>query len=252
MILLTGPNMAGKSTYLRQVALIVLLAQTGSFVPASYAKIGVVDKIFTRLGARDDLATGRSTFMVEMSETAYILNNATSRSLIILDEIGRGTSTYDGLSIAWAVAVYILTNKKIGARTLFATHYHELTKLEKSFKEVKNFNVAVKEEKDNLIFLHKIIAGSADKSYGIQVAKLAGLPEELLNNAKLFLSSLEAKPKLDLELKESKPQFQLSLFENKYNDLLFEIKDLKLEELTPLQALNKLFYLKEKIQEIKE
>ena len=189
LAIVTGPNMAGKSTYIRQVALIVLMAQIGSFVPAASAEIGLVDRVFTRVGANDDLARGQSTFMVEMNETSNIVNNATERSLIILDEIGRGTSTFDGLSIAWSVAEFL--HDKIKARTLFATHYHELTKLAEDRKGVCNLNVAVREWNEQIIFLRKIVAGGADKSYGIQVARLAGLPKEILDRAKEILAHLE-------------------------------------------------------------
>ena len=189
LAIITGPNMAGKSTYIRQVALIVLMAQIGSFVPAASAQIGLVDRIFTRVGANDDLSRGQSTFMVEMNETANIVNNATERSLVILDEIGRGTSTFDGLSIAWSVAEFL--HDKIKARTLFATHYHELTKLAEERSGVCNFNVAVREWNEQIIFLRKIVPGGADKSYGIQVARLAGLPQEILDRAKDILSHLE-------------------------------------------------------------
>jgi DNA mismatch repair protein MutS len=189
LAIITGPNMAGKSTYIRQVALIVLMAQIGSFVPAASAEIGMVDRIFTRVGANDDLSRGQSTFMVEMNETANIVNNATERSLVILDEIGRGTSTFDGLSIAWSVAEFL--HDKIKARTLFATHYHELTKLAAERKGVCNFNVAVREWNEQIIFLRKIVPGGADKSYGIQVARLAGLPKEILDRAKDILAHLE-------------------------------------------------------------
>jgi len=189
LAIVTGPNMAGKSTYIRQVALIVLLAQIGSFVPAASAEIGLVDRVFTRVGANDDLARGQSTFMVEMNETANIVNNATDRSLVILDEIGRGTSTFDGLSIAWSVAEFL--HDKIKARTLFATHYHELTKLAEEREGVCNYNVAVREWNDQIIFLRKIVPGGADKSYGIQVARLAGLPKEILDRAKEILLQLE-------------------------------------------------------------
>ncbi|MEO5719665.1 MAG: DNA mismatch repair protein MutS, partial [Chthoniobacterales bacterium] len=197
LAIITGPNMAGKSTYIRQVALIVLMAQIGSFVPATTAVIGLVDRIFTRVGANDDLSRGQSTFMVEMNETANIVNNATERSLVILDEIGRGTSTFDGLSIAWSVAEFL--HDKIKARTLFATHYHELTKLAEERSGVCNFNVAVREWNEQIIFLRKIVPGGADKSYGIQVARLAGLPQEILNRAKDILSRLE-KPDTGTEL----------------------------------------------------
>ncbi|HJT46446.1 MAG TPA: DNA mismatch repair protein MutS, partial [Chthoniobacterales bacterium] len=189
LAIVTGPNMAGKSTYIRQVALIVLMAQTGSFVPAASAEVGLVDRIFTRVGANDDLARGQSTFMVEMNETSNIVNNATERSLVILDEIGRGTSTFDGLSIAWSVAEFL--HDKIKSRTLFATHYHELTKLASDRKGVCNLNVAVREWNEQIIFLRKIIPGGADKSYGIQVARLAGLPKEILDRAKEILTHLE-------------------------------------------------------------
>jgi DNA mismatch repair protein MutS len=190
IMLITGPNMAGKSTYIRQVALLVLMAQVGSYIPAKSAEIGIVDRIFTRVGASDDLARGLSTFMVEMNETANIINNATDRSLVILDEIGRGTSTFDGLSIAWSVAEHL--HDAIGARTLFATHYHEMTDLEAVCSGVKNYNVAVREWNDRIIFLRKIQRGPADKSYGIQVARLAGLPPGIIDRAKEILANLEA------------------------------------------------------------
>jgi DNA mismatch repair protein MutS len=199
MAIVTGPNMAGKSTYIRQVALIVLMAQIGSFVPAESAEIGLVDRIFTRVGASDNLARGQSTFMVEMNETANIINNATDHSIVILDEIGRGTSTFDGLSIAWSVAEFIYD--KIKARTLFATHYHELTKLAEDRKGICNLNVAVREWNEQIIFLRKIIRGGTDKSYGIQVARLAGLPKEILDRAKEILSHLESSSRADAERK---------------------------------------------------
>jgi len=187
--LITGPNMAGKSTYIRQVALLALLAHTGSFVPAVEARIDLVDRIFTRIGASDDLARGQSTFMVEMSETANILNNATSSSLIILDEIGRGTSTFDGLSLAWSILEHL--HNQIGAKTLFATHYHELTELAGRLTRLKNYNVAVREWRDQVVFLHRIVEGGADKSYGIQVARLAGVPTPVIDRAKIILANLE-------------------------------------------------------------
>ena len=199
MAIVTGPNMAGKSTYIRQVALIVLMAQIGSFLPAESAEVGLVDRIFTRVGASDDLARGQSTFMVEMNETANIINNATDHSLVILDEIGRGTSTFDGLSIAWSVAEFLYD--KIKARTLFATHYHELTKLAADRKGVCNLNVAVREWNEQIIFLRKIIPGGADKSYGIQVARLAGLPKEILDRAKEILAHLESSSRATTEPK---------------------------------------------------
>lgn len=188
--IITGPNMAGKSTYMRQSALIVLMAQIGSFVPAKSAKIGIVDRIFTRVGASDDLASGQSTFMVEMSEVANILRNATSNSLLILDEIGRGTSTFDGLSIAWAVVEHISNPRLLGAKTLFATHYHELTELEGKLNSVNNYCIAVKEKGDDIVFLRKIVKGGADKSYGIQVAKLAGVPDNVIERAKEIVEEL--------------------------------------------------------------
>ena len=187
--LITGPNMAGKSTYIRQVALLALLAHTGSFVPAAEARVDLVDRIFTRIGASDDLSRGQSTFMVEMTETANILNNATARSLIVLDEIGRGTSTFDGLSLAWSIVEFL--HNQVGAKTLFATHYHELTELAARLPRLKNFNVAVREWHDQIVFLRKIVEGGTDKSYGIQVARLAGVPKEVLERAKQILSNLE-------------------------------------------------------------
>ena len=187
--LITGPNMAGKSTYIRQVALLTLLAHTGSFLPAAEARVDLVDRIFTRIGASDDLARGQSTFMVEMSETANILNNATPRSLIILDEIGRGTSTFDGLSLAWSIVEHL--HNQVGAKTLFATHYHELTELTARLPRLKNFNVAVREWNDQIVFLRKIVEGGTDKSYGIHVARLAGVPREVLDRAKVILRNLE-------------------------------------------------------------
>lgn len=190
--IITGPNMAGKSTYMRQTAIIVLMAQIGSFVPASSAKIGIVDRIFTRVGASDDLASGQSTFMVEMNEVANILRNATSNSLLVLDEIGRGTSTFDGLSIAWAVVEHISNPKLLGAKTLFATHYHELTELEGKLHNVNNYCIAVKEKGDDIVFLRKIVRGGADKSYGIQVAKLAGVPDSVIERAKQIVEELSA------------------------------------------------------------
>jgi DNA mismatch repair protein MutS len=192
LLVITGPNMAGKSTYIRQVALIVLLAQIGSFVPAKSAQVGIIDKLFTRIGASDDLSRGQSTFMVEMSETANILNNATSKSLVILDEIGRGTSTYDGIAIAWSVAEYLLTQKGKRAKTLFATHYFELTRLEEEIPGAVNYNVAVHESEKGIVFLRKIIKGGTDKSYGIHVAKLAGLPAPVIKKAQEMLNKLHA------------------------------------------------------------
>ena len=247
--IITGPNMAGKSTYMRQVALIVLMAQVGSFVPASYAKIGVVDKIFTRVGASDDLSMGQSTFMVEMMEVANILKEATNNSLVILDEIGRGTSTYDGLSIAWAVAGYIADKEKCGAKTLFATHYHELTELESKVEGVKNYSIAVKEKGEDIIFLRKIVKGGTDESYGIHVAKLAGVPAPVVKRANEILKSLERKSAIGNKEKENKkqPAGQLDLYNYKLAELAHEIDKINLNELTPIEALNTLVKLKESI-----
>nr|MBA2728951.1 DNA mismatch repair protein MutS [Parachlamydiaceae bacterium] len=208
LLLITGPNMAGKSTYIRQVALIVIMAHMGSFVPAQSAEIGLVDKVFTRIGASDDLSRGRSTFMVEMTETANILNNATDRSLVVLDEIGRGTSTYDGISIAWAIAEYLLTAEGRMAKTLFATHYWELTKLEAKIPGAVNYTVAVHESDDNVVFLRKIIKGDTDKSYGIHVGRLAGLPIDVVNRAKDILLDLESNANRKSAFEPSKPKRQ--------------------------------------------
>ncbi len=263
--IITGPNMAGKSTYMRQTALIVLMAQTGSFVPAESANICIVDRIFTRVGASDDLASGQSTFMVEMREVANILRNATPKSLIILDEIGRGTSTFDGLSIAWAVVEYIANTKYLGAKTLFATHYHELTELEGTLDGVNNYCIAVKENGDDIVFLRKIVKGGADKSYGIQVAKLAGVPDVVLNRAKelvVDLSDADISQKAkdiaqyskkldkmndkyrkvnDLEVK------QMSLFDTvKDDDIVTDIMNLDISNMTPIDALNTLYKLQGK------
>ncbi len=248
---ITGPNMAGKSTYMRQAALIVLMAQIGSFVPADSAKIGIVDRIFTRVGASDDLASGQSTFMVEMTEVANILRNATSRSLLILDEIGRGTSTFDGLSIAWAVMEYISNPRILGAKTLFATHYHELTELEGSLSGVNNYCIAVKEKGDDIVFLRKIIKGGADKSYGIQVAKLAGVPDPVIQRAKELLAQLVA---ADLAVRRpiapQEPEMeQISLMDAvRDDDIIVELRDLDLSNITPIEALNTLYRIQKKIQ----
>ena len=247
--IITGPNMAGKSTYMRQVALITLMAQIGSFVPASYAKIGIVDKIFTRVGASDDLAMGESTFMVEMMEVATILKNATSKSLVILDEIGRGTSTYDGLSIAWAVAEQI---SKIKSKTLFATHYHELTDLENKLEGTKNYHIAVKERGEDVIFLRKIIEGGTDESYGVHVAKLAGVPREVTKRANEILKSLERKSILRNEKGSTKSekqeeQGQLSMYNYKLAEIAHELDLVKLDSITPLDAMNILSKIKEKM-----
>ncbi|MBN1191802.1 MAG: DNA mismatch repair protein MutS [Dehalococcoidales bacterium] len=252
LIILTGPNMSGKSTYLRQVALIVLMAQTGSFIPASSATIGIVDRIFTRIGAGEDLAAGKSTFMVEMTETANILNNATPRSLIILDEIGRGTSTYDGLSIARAVAEYIHNSPRLGAKTLFATHYHELVELAGFLPRSRNYNVAVSEEGSEVVFLRKIIPGGVDKSYGIHVARLAGLPRPVINRAQEVLTDLEGRPAAGPAEKKSprKPSrqvetAQIPLFGRK-SPVLSELEQIDINSLSPLEALNKLYELQQK------
>jgi len=250
LIVLTGPNMSGKSTYLRQVALIVLLAQIGSFVPAAAATIGLVDRIFTRIGAREDLPAGQSTFMVEMVETANILNNATPRSLIILDEIGRGTSTYDGLSIARAVAEYIHSYPKLGAKTLFATHYHELVELANFLPRVKNFNIAVAEDRGEVIFLYKIVPGGVDKSYGIHVAKLAGLPKSVVHRAQEVLAELEDGSKQATTKRRRKEAVaqQLPLL-GQPSPLFDELEKLDINSLTPLEALNKLYELQKKAKE---
>lgn len=250
--IITGPNMAGKSTYMRQVALITLMAQCGSFVPASYAKIGVVDKIFTRVGASDDLSMGQSTFMVEMMEVATILKEATQNSLVILDEIGRGTSTYDGLSIAWAVAEYISDKDKCGAKTLFATHYHELIQLEEKLEGVKNYSIAVKEKGEDIIFLRKIISGGTDESYGVHVAKLAGVPKAVTTRANEVLRSIERKNVLNekkLE-KENKKETagQLDMYNYKLAEIAHEIDKIDLNQLTPIDALNTLLKMKEKMK----
>ncbi len=257
LLIITGPNMAGKSTCLRQVALITLMAQMGGFVPAEKARIGLVDRIFSRVGAADNLLHGESTFMVEMNETANILHNATRRSLIILDEIGRGTSTFDGLSIAWAVAEYIHNHKTLGAKTLFATHYHELTDLALNLEGVKNYNIAVREWNEEIIFLYKLIPGGCDRSYGIQVAKLAGLPPQVISRAKEILKNLEENeldaqgaPALSHSLKNPPPAppKQLSLFTPAEDPLLKEIKDTDISQMTPLDALNKLAQWQERLK----
>ncbi|MCI8470128.1 MAG: DNA mismatch repair protein MutS [Clostridia bacterium] len=250
--IITGPNMAGKSTYMRQVALITLMAQVGSFVPAEVAKIGVVDKIFTRVGASDDLSMGQSTFMVEMMEVATILKEATNNSLVILDEIGRGTSTYDGLSIAWAVAEFISNKEKCGAKTLFATHYHELTELEDKLEGIKNYSIAVKEKGEDIIFLRKIVRGGTDESYGIHVARLAGVPKMVTQKADEILRSLERKNILtgQKQEKEDKKQVegQFDLYNYKLAEIAHEVDKVNLNELTPIDALNTLVRIKEKMK----
>lgn len=253
ILIITGPNMSGKSSYLRQVGLITLLAQIGSYVPAKSAKIGIVDKIFTRVGASDNIASGESTFLVEMHEAAHIVNTATSRSLILLDEIGRGTSTFDGISIAWALTEYL--HERIGARTLFATHYHELNELAEHYPRIRNYKVDVREYGDKVVFLHKVVAGFADHSYGIQVAQLAGLPEEVTERAKKILVTLES---ADLTVRGGGKKggggggpVQMTLFEMKDDRLRSEIKGIEIEKLTPLEALQKLAALKKHIDDEK-
>ena len=251
LAIITGPNMAGKSTYMRQVALITLMAQVGSFVPASYARIGVVDKIFTRVGASDDLSMGQSTFMVEMMEVAQILKEATANSLVILDEIGRGTSTYDGLSIAWAVAEYISDKEKCGAKTLFATHYHELTDLENKLEGVKNYSIAVKEKGEDIIFLRKIVKGGTDESYGVHVAKLAGVPQTVTKRANEILKAIERKNVLNNKKIEKQEKGvadgQLTMFNYKLAEIAHELDKVDVNELTPIDALNTLVKIKEKM-----
>ena len=254
LLIITGPNMAGKSTYMRQTAIITLLAQIGSFVPASYAEIGVCDRIFTRVGASDDLASGQSTFMVEMTEVANILNNATKKSLLILDEIGRGTSTFDGLSIAWAVMEYIADKKQIGAKTLFATHYHELTELEGKLSGVKNYCITVQEQGEDIIFLRKIKRGGADHSYGVQVARLAGLPQKVIKRANVILKKLNAaditkktkKLADEAQKAEEETAMQLDMFNMKETQIIDEINKIDVMSLTPIQALQVLFDLQNK------
>ena len=251
LAIITGPNMAGKSTYMRQVALITLMAQVGSFVPATEATIGVVDKIFTRVGASDDLSMGQSTFMVEMMEVASILKEATKNSLVILDEIGRGTSTYDGLSIAWAVAEYIADKNKCGAKTLFATHYHEMTTLEKEGNGIKNYSIAVKEKGEDIIFLRKIVKGGTDESYGVHVARLAGVPKDVTKRANEILKTLERKSVLKEQKTEKedkkKVEGQFDMFNYKLAEVAHELDKVNLNELTPIDALNTLVRIKEKM-----
>ncbi|MFA3781758.1 DNA mismatch repair protein MutS [Melioribacteraceae bacterium 4301-Me] len=258
IIILTGPNMAGKSVYLRQVGLLVLMAQIGSFIPAKEATIGLVDRIFTRVGASDNITAGESTFLVEMQEAANILNNATPKSLILLDEIGRGTSTFDGISIAWAITEYLHENPKVQAKTLFATHYHELNEMASIFPRIKNYKVEVREYGDKVIFLHKVSSGGADHSYGIQVAQMAGLPPFVTNRAKEILFNLESKELTPYEIKKAKlaklknyDNMQISLFEAQEDELRKEISDISVDNLTPLEALNKLNELKKKVDEKK-
>ena len=250
--IITGPNMAGKSTYMRQVALISLMAQCGSFVPATYARLGVVDKIFTRIGASDDLSMGQSTFMVEMMEVATILKEATPNSLVILDEIGRGTSTYDGLSIAWAVAEYMSDKEKCGAKTLFATHYHELIGLEEKIQGVKNYSIAVKERGEDIIFLRKIVSGGTDESYGVHVAKLAGVPQVVTKRSNEILKTLERKSILGNQKQEKENKKvatgQLDMYNYKLAEIAHELDKVDLNNLTPIDALNTLVKIKEKMK----
>ncbi len=255
IIILTGPNMAGKSVYLRQIGLVILLAQIGSFVPAKEAKIGLVDRIFTRVGASDNISAGESTFLVEMQEAANILNNATNKSLILLDEIGRGTSTFDGISIAWAITEYLHENSDVSAKTLFATHYHELNEMAEIFPRIKNYKVEVREYDDKVIFLHKVNPGRADHSYGIQVAQMAGLPMFVTNRAKEILQNLESKELTPYEEKKEKlkrlkkaEDNQISMFEFHDDELRGEINEIEINNLTPIEALNKLHELKKKVK----
>jgi DNA mismatch repair protein MutS len=252
LIILTGPNMSGKSTYIRQNAILVVLAQMGSFVPAASARIGVVDKIFTRIGAHDEISKGQSTFMVEMTEAADILNNLTPRSLVVLDEIGRGTSTYDGLSLAWALAEFLQEKK---ARTLFATHFHELTLLSERLKGIRNYNVQVREWENKVIFMHKIVPGAADDSYGIYVAKLAGMPLKVLARAKKILADLESGDDLKDRLQGGKPgEIQAEFFGRSQADPVAEeiratLEAMDVNNLTPIQALHKLTELKSAVEQ---
>jgi DNA mismatch repair protein MutS len=252
IMLISGPNMAGKSTYIRQVAIIVLMAQMGSFVPARTADISLVDRIFTRVGLQDDLTTGQSTFMVEMVETASILNQATRRSLVILDEVGRGTSTYDGLSIAHAVVEHLHNNPRLGCKTLFATHYHELTELAATLPGVRNYNVAVTEDDGQIIFLRRIIPGGADRSYGVHVARLAGMPRAVVNRAQELLTVLEGAGKNRTNQRSngsSEPaasqQLQMPLFGSGDDELVQAVMEMDIANLTPLESINKLYELQE-------
>jgi DNA mismatch repair protein MutS len=243
ILLITGPNMAGKSTYLRQVALIVLMAQIGSFVPADQAEIALVDRIFTRIGAQDEISAGQSTFMVEMVETANLLNHATVRSLLVLDEVGRGTSTYDGISIAWAVVEHIHNHPRLRCKTLFATHYHELTQLSELLPRVRNYNVAVAEEKDRVVFLRRIVPGGADQSYGIHVAQLAGLPKPVIHRAEEILEELEQEARAPGSARRTIRARQLPLFATR-NPVVDELQELDVSAMTPLEAISKLYELK--------
>ena len=254
MMIITGPNMAGKSTYMRQVAIITIMAQIGSFVPAKEAKVGIVDKLFTRVGASDDLASGQSTFMLEMNEVAAILKNATKRSLIIYDEVGRGTSTFDGMAIARSVVEYT-HSKKIGAKTLFATHYHELTDMEDSFEGIVNYNIAAKKRGDSIIFLRKIVRGGTDDSYGIEVAKLAGVPSDVVRRAKEILKDIEGgtlgektKKAASAETYQA-PDLFSGILASKDSEAADRIRELDINTVTPIEAMNFLFELKRLLSE---
>jgi len=247
LIILTGPNMAGKSTYLRQIADIVIMAQAGSFVPASEARIGIVDRIFTRVGAFDDLARGQSTFMVEMTELANILNSASKRSLILLDEVGRGTSTFDGLAIAWAVSEHLYDHSKVGGKTLFATHYHQLTELADSLEGVKNYSMAVKEQGSEVVFLRKVVPGKANKSYGIQVAKLAGVPREVVARAEQVLDGIEEDNVLEVRAGKKVHRQALLLTPESEPGIEKELRRLDLSKMTPMEAYVKLSEIKKKL-----
>ncbi len=250
LLIITGPNMAGKSTYMRQVAVITLMAQIGCYVPAESARIGIVDSVFTRVGASDDLASGQSTFMVEMNEVAHILKHATKNSLIIYDEIGRGTSTYDGLAIAWSVLEYTADGKKCGAKTLFATHYHELTMLEETIPGVKNYCVAVKERGEDIIFLRKIIRGGADDSYGVEVAKLAGIPDKVIKRAREILNSLEKGEKKQAPAPKTQQPMELSFEDQIALNVISEIKKMSIDTLTPIEAMTFLYKIKKELENI--
>ena len=245
--IITGPNMAGKSTYMRQVALIVLMAQMGSFVPARSARVGVVDRVFTRIGASDDLSAGQSTFMVEMTEVAELLKNATSKSLLILDEIGRGTSTYDGMAIARAVLEYCADKKKLGAKTLFATHYHEITALEGAIPGVENYHIAAKKKGDDILFLRKIVRGGADQSYGIEVAKLAGVPGKVISRARQILAELEAGGLAAPAAPAAPVSDQVTLADMGGSEVTRRLQLVDLNTLTPIEAMNLLFELKQMV-----
>ena len=247
LAIITGPNMAGKSTYMRQVALIVLMAQMGSFVPAKAAHIGIVDRVFTRIGASDDLSAGASTFMVEMTEVAELLKNATAKSLLILDEIGRGTSTYDGMAIARAVLEYCADKRRLGSKTLFATHYHELTCLEGALPGVKNYNIAAKKRKDDVIFLRKIVRGGADQSYGVEVAKLAGVPDAVIRRARQILAELEAGGNVQAPAPAVPSEDQISMLDMGAQEVAERLRRIDVNTLTPIEAMNLIFELKQKL-----